>query len=407
MATSRTSTSAFRALRARPQPVFRARPGRRAYATEINATSTAQGASPAIIGGITGGALVFAAAYGYYYMSGARTAVNSLHSTKKYFDDSVKKLQDSAPEPNEALKWLRETSLSYVAIIPGAKGYVNTAFDDLDIIRSKHGEEVDKIVKQTYDEVKSVSQKGGVSMDTAGKVWSILEKKLKDITALAGDAAEDIMNNHPEIKKKFGGNFDQLKEMGEKYGPQAKEQVDKTWEQVQSIVGKGLSMSTIPEIKKLVEEKMDIMRQFGDEAYKKGLETAKPYLDKSPKVKELLESNADALKQGDLGALWEKVKKAAESGSTDDLEKFVKSAGDQAKSKGMDMGIDVEKYMGMIPGGAEIGKQWGKIQEIGEKHGKEAKDIMSSTIDEVKSVLQKKMGEAEKLVEKSKKDAKN
>jgi len=40
----------------------------------------------ALTGGVVGGSLVFLAAYGYYHFSGAKTAVNSLHQTKAYFD---------------------------------------------------------------------------------------------------------------------------------------------------------------------------------------------------------------------------------------------------------------------------------------------------------------------------------
>lgn len=136
--------------------------------------------------------------------------VNSLHQTKSYFDSvcvshtrhfakyvaltivqAAKKLQESTPEPNEALEWLRSTALTYAAFIPGAKGYVNSAFKDLDAVRSKHGGEVDEIVRKTYDEIKAVSKDKGASVETAQKVWDILQERLKEIGNLAGDAMED------------------------------------------------------------------------------------------------------------------------------------------------------------------------------------------------------------------------
>jgi hypothetical protein len=55
-------------------------------------------------------------------------------------------ISDKAPEPNEALKWLHSTATSYAAFIPGAKGYVDSAFKDLEKVQQKHGQEVDDIV---------------------------------------------------------------------------------------------------------------------------------------------------------------------------------------------------------------------------------------------------------------------
>lgn len=128
---------------------------------------------------------------------------------------------------------------------------------------------------------------------------------------------------------------------------------------------------------------------------------AKPYLDKNPQIKKLVEENKDALMQGDLSSLWEKVK----SGNTEDVEKFVKDTAEKAKNKGSQMGFDVDKYMKMIPGGSEIMPKLQQLQEIGQKHGKEAEDLLKSTIEEIKSVLQKKVDEGQKIAEKAKKDA--
>jgi hypothetical protein len=61
--------------------------------------------------------------------------------------------------------------------------------------------------------------------------------------------------------------------------------------------------------------------------------------------------------------------------------------------------------MNMLPGGSDV---WGKIQqlqEVSQKHGKEAEDLLKSTIDEIKQVLEKKVGDAEKIAEKAKQNA--
>ncbi|MCJ1293182.1 hypothetical protein MMC34_004735 [Xylographa carneopallida] len=394
------SRAAFRAARQlRTLPI--ARTTTRRYATA--GPEASPNYSQAIIGGLIGGGLAFAGGYTYYYFSGAKTLVNTAHQTKAYFEEAQNRLAKAAPEPNEALKWLRSTATTYAAFIPGASGYVNTAFEDLDAVRAKHGGKVDDIVRATYGEIKDVTKDKGVSLETATQVWEIIQKRLKEIGELAGDAAQDILNNHPDLKAKVGGNIDQLKEMGDKYGPEAKKQVDQTWDQVQDIIKGGVSMDTANKIRSVVQEKMELVKKMGDEAWKKGMEQAKPYLDKSPKVKELVEENADALKQGNFAELWEKVKDAASTGNTDAIEQYVKSATDKAKSQaGSVGGGSLDQYFKMIPGADKIMPKLAQLQEIGEKHGKEAEDLVKATYDDISAVVQKRVKQAEDLAKKAK-----
>lgn len=78
------------------------------------------------------------------------------------------------------------------------------------------GGEVDKIVSSAYQELKDVTSKNGMSVETAQKSWDILQKYLQQIGELAADSAQEIINNHPDLKEKVGGNMDQLRSMGEK-----------------------------------------------------------------------------------------------------------------------------------------------------------------------------------------------
>ncbi|MCJ1257739.1 hypothetical protein MMC24_005565 [Lignoscripta atroalba] len=396
-----TSRAASRLLRA---PTVRSSL-RNARLNSTTTTQSSSGLSPALVGGITGGAVTFLGGYAWYHFSGAKTFVNTARQTKSYFDKATNQFKDAAPEPNEALQWLRQTTSSYAAFIPGAKGYVDAAFDDLDAIRNKHGDEVDNIVKEAYTELKDVSQKKGLSIETAQESWDILQKHLKRISNLAGDAASDILNNHPQLKEKVGGNLDQLKQMGDKYGPEAKKQVDQTWTQIQDIIKGGVSMDTAAKIRSVVEEKMEMVRKMGDEAWQKGMEQAKPYLDKSPKVKEMIEKNADSLKQGNFGELYEKVKESAQSGNTESIESYIKSAVDKGKQQGGGGMGGLEQYFKMIPGGDQILPKLSQLQQIAQKHGKEAEKISKETFEEIQHVLSKKVGEAQKLAEKAEKDA--
>ena len=359
-----------------------------------------------MVGGLTGGALVFLGGYGYYHFSGAKTMVNTAHQTKQYFEAAQKRLSDSAPEPNEALKWLRQTATSYAAFIPGAKSYVDSAFNDLDAIQAKHGDEVDQVVRKAYDEIKAVTKDKGMSVETATQVWEILQHRLQQIGDLAGDAAQDILNNHPELQAKVGGNLEQLKSLGDKYGPDAKKQVDQTWDQIRDIVKAGVSVETATKIRALVHEKMELVTKMGDEAWQKGLEQAKPYLDKSPAIKKLVEDNADALKQGNVAELWATLKDAASSGNTDAVQQYIQSATGKAhkSSKGGNGAVSgggLDQYLHMVPGADKILPTLSRLQDIGQKHGKEAEDLLAETYEEVQAVLKKRVEQAERLAKKA------
>ncbi|KAI9716925.1 MAG: hypothetical protein M1812_005074 [Candelaria pacifica] len=398
MNTARLALRSSRSLRFRSSNL---RQTRLNSSTSQSSTSNSH-LGPGVIGGLAGGGLVFLAGYGYYHFSGAKTLINTAHQTKAQFESYTQKLKDSAPESNEALRWLRQIATSYAQFIPGAKGYVDSAFDDLDTISKKHGGEVDRIVQNAYTELKGISQEGGMNFETAQKSWDILQKYLQQISELAADSASEIINNHPTLKKQVGGNLDQLKRLGDQYGPEAKKQVDETWDQIRDIMKSGVSVTSINKIRSVVQEKMEKVKAMGDEAWKKGMEQAKPYLDKSPKLKELIENNMDALKQGNVKELYEKVKKSAETGNTEEVENYVKSTVDQVKqSSGSGGGL--EQYLQMIPGGDKIVPNLSKLQSIAQEHGEEAEKLANDAFKEIQQVLQKKVEEAQKLAEKASK----
>lgn len=358
------------------------------------------GLSPAISGGLAGATAAFVAGYGWYHFSGTKSVVNTAQQTKTYFDNASKRLTENAPEPNEALKWLRQVSTYYAGFVPGASGYVDTAFNDLDKVHDKHRDEVDEIVKNAYEELKGVSKKG-MNMQAAQQTWEILQKYIKQIGELAGDAAEDILDNHPEVKKKVGGSLDQLKSMSDQYGPEAKKQVDEMWEQISDVVKTGFTAESAMKIQKIVQEKVEAVKKMGDEAWNKGMEQAKPLLEKNPKIKEIVEKDKDALKSGNFKELFNKVKKAADSGDTGDLERYVKDAAGKAKESGMG-GLD--QYLNKIPGGDQIMPKLSKLQEVAQDHGQEAEKIFKDTINDISQVLSKRSEQATKLADKAKKN---
>jgi hypothetical protein len=171
MLASRTALRATR--RVRVQSLLRA--ARRLESTTGSSSSqTSSSTNQAIIGGLVGGGIVSILGYGYYHYSGASTVVNAAHSAKFKVETAFKESTEQAPAPNEAIKWLKETAMSYARFIPGGKGYVDSAFDDIEAIQRKHGNEVNKIAKDAYDQIGNVS-KEGASLDTVAKAWDVIQ----------------------------------------------------------------------------------------------------------------------------------------------------------------------------------------------------------------------------------------
>lgn len=370
------------------------------YAT-TDSPAAAGGGSGALAGGLAGGVIAALIGYTWYRLSGAKSAVDSLHSTRQYIDHAFKQTTDNAPKPSEAVQWLRQTVTGYTQFIPGANHYVDTAFQDIEKVQDKHGDEVNNIIKEAYDELKDVT-KAGVSMEAAVQAWSVLQKAMKKIGHLAGDAAEDILDNHPQLKDQVGGQYKQLRQMANQYGPEAQKQFDDTYKQVQDIIKGGLSSENIDRVRKLVEEKTQELRKYGDKAWEEGMKKAQPVLDKQPQLKEMVENNKDKLLKGDLGQLWQKL----QSGNTDDIKNFVQDQVQNAQqSSGGGMGI--EGLLGMIPGGKDIMPKIQQLQELSQKHGGEAEKLIKSAFDDIKGVLDKKVEEGKGLKDKAEKDAKS
>lgn len=372
------------------------------FQSTTSGSQTSTSSSTALIGAISGASAAIVVGYGWYRYSGAHKLVNTARETQDYITTAQQKfkqqVQEKAPSPNEALRWLRQVSTYYAGFIPGASGFVNTTFDDLEKVRGKHGDKVDKIVSEAYNELKGLTQKE-MSLQSAQEAWEIIQKHTKRIAELAGDAAEDILENHPHIKSAVGDNLKQLKQMGDHYGPQAKEQVEKTWEEIRDAAKNGVSIETVDKIRKIVQEKVEQIQKLGDEAWQKGLEQAKPLLDKSPKIKEIVEQNATALKQGNVSELWENVKEAVNSGNSQKLEEYVKQA--QGKAQNAVGGWD--QYLKMIPGGDGLGTKIQQLSEITTSKGPEAKKLFEATIKDIEGVLSKRSEEAKKLADEARK----
>ena len=267
------------------------RPQLRFQSTE---SSPASNHTPAIVGGLAGGGGVVLLGYLWYHFSGAKTAIQTSNQAYQYVKDITDKAKSSLPKSGgsagDTIQWFRQTAHSYTGMIPGASSYVDSAFDDVEKIRQKHGEEVDQILGDAKNQLLDITNKD-VSFARVAEVWSIISNCIKRITSLAGDSAEDIIENHPWMKEKVGPKITELKQMGDQYGPEAKKMVDDTWKEASAVLAGGFSMSTVTKIQDLVQKKTEELKKFGDQAWDKGMEQVKPMLDKQPELKKQFEQS--------------------------------------------------------------------------------------------------------------------
>ncbi|MCJ1426474.1 hypothetical protein MMC29_004377 [Sticta canariensis] len=63
-----------------------------------------------------------------------KISINITHEAQGRIQNITSQPTDTTLERNEALQWLRQAATSYVVFIPRAKGYVDSAFNDLDAI---------------------------------------------------------------------------------------------------------------------------------------------------------------------------------------------------------------------------------------------------------------------------------
>ena len=295
---------------------------------------------------------MFFAAYLWYHFSGAKTIVQTSNQAQAYFKNAFKQTANAGnKDTGDAIQWLKETVQSYTKMVPGASVYVDKAFDDIEKVRDTHKDEVDKIMNDTKSQLSDITNKP-VSFGRVGEVWAILSGAITQIGKLAPDVAQQLLDNHPTLKKQVGGKIEQLKQMGDAYGPEAKKAVDNTWSEARELLNDGFSMGTIAKIQDLVQRKTQELQKFGDKAWEKGMEEAKPVLDKAPELKETVEKNKSSLLQGDLGKLWQIIQSASKSGDTKELKEFVQQQKDQVQERSSG---GLSSLLSSVPGGGKIG----------------------------------------------------
>ncbi|EIN11727.1 hypothetical protein PUNSTDRAFT_50612 [Punctularia strigosozonata HHB-11173 SS5] len=402
-------------------------------------TASSGTAGSHVAAGVAGGGVVLLGGYTYYHFSSLKTAVQTAQSAQDYIRDTSNRVASTVSEhaknPSKALQKLRQVAHSYVALIPGAAAYVDSTFDVFDQVAETHGDEADRIASEAYAEIeKVIKEKGGPTNVDAAAAWKIvdvLRRKMAELGELAKSAGQSaigpILDKHPELRDKIGGGYEQLRALAESQGGEAKKILDDTTKQLQEIFSKGFSTDAVNQARELLQSKSQEVRKIAEpatqEAWKKAVEQAKPYLDKAPEIRDLLNENANkftgagiAYLQGHgMGELWDRVKDAAngDKHKQEELKNFILDKAKEAAEKGeQSVGGGVEGILDLVklvPGGQELLEKSPNIKvlaEITQSRSEQAQKLAQETYRDILKVLDDKAKKAKDLGEGAKKEAK-
>jgi len=391
-----------------------------------------------VAAGVAGGAVVVLAGYTYYHFSGAKRAVDAAKATKAYFEQATQAIKEKAPRnPNEAVSFLRSVAKSYLAVVPGATTYVDSAFDSLEELKETHGEEVNKILTEAYNNVQEIIKdaKGkGADLETAKRVWEVLGTsvmQLRELSKKAGvDAFSKLEEKHPQVAKTLGSGYRNLKDLAETSGPEAKKLYDETTQQLKDIFSEGYSQDALDKARDLVQSKSSQIREVAQQASQKAwdasLRRSSSYLNKLPEVKQLLSDNASKFisagitASGEANEVFDQVKDVAEEKDEEkrkqrvkDLKNLIEHKAEEMEERGrgsVERGWEsLQEWVKMVPGGEEALEKAPDMKvfvQLSQNKSEKAKKLAKETYDDVFRVLEEKAKKAKGIVEETKDEAK-
>ncbi|THH32506.1 hypothetical protein EUX98_g1698 [Antrodiella citrinella] len=391
-----------------------------------------------VAAGVAGGTVVILGAYGYYHFSGAKKAIDAAKATKTYLEQTTQAIKEKAPKnPNEAVAFLRSVAKSYLGVVPGASAYVDTTFDSLEELQETHGEEANKILTETYNEVQAIVKdtKGkGADLETAKRLWEVLGKSVMELQGLSKKAGVDAFSKleekHPQVAKTLGSGYRNLKELADKSGPEAKKVFEDTTQQLKGMFSKGFSPDVLNEARDLVQSKSTQIReaaqQTSQKAWDASLRRSSSYLEKLPEIKQLLSDHAPKFvaagisSSDDTNEVFDKVKEVAEEKNESkrkerikELKTFIQHKVEDLEEHGrgsVERGWEsLQEWVKVVPGGSEAIENAPDMKvfvQLSQQKSEEAKQLAKETYDDVLKVLEEKAKKARGLVDETKEEAK-
>ncbi|KAI0779802.1 hypothetical protein C8Q74DRAFT_1316289 [Fomes fomentarius] len=414
----------------------------RRFQTTSSSSSPPSYGTPHVAAGVAGGAVVLLGGYAWYHISGAKKAVDASRTASAYYQQTKDAIASKAPKnPNEALDQLRHFAHSYLVIIPGARPHVDAAFDTIDELRDSHGDDVNRIVSDGYEEIRTIIRdSSSLDATAAMKVFDVFRKRSAELEELGKGIGKDVFGSlserYPQLSDKLGGGYDEFQKLVKTRGPEAKKIYDETTQQVRinDIFSKGFSQDSIDQARKLIQGKTEELRNFAQssskDAWDRALKDASPYLDKVPEIKQFLNENADkfiaagaaTLSSSGSGTqeLFARIKDAAQGGDlsknkdkTNELRDFVHAKAREAEEEGsrqLEQGWEsMQGWIRTMPGGEDALKRIPDVKvfvQVSRERSEDAQKLVKETYEAVLQVLEEKGKKARKMCEDVKEDGK-
>ncbi|KAI0356215.1 hypothetical protein OH77DRAFT_1423818 [Trametes cingulata] len=417
--------------------------GRRTFQRSQSTSSTSQGSNIGashLAAGVAGGAVVLLGGYTWYHFSGLKKAVDTSKAASDYYQQTKAAIAEKAPKsPNEALDYLRDIARSNLAIIPGARPHIDAIFDTLDELRASHGDEVNRILSDGYEEVRVIVQDNGSGVDvgTALKIFDVLRRQSEQLQELGEKAGKDafgsLSERYPQLSEKLGGGYDELRRLAQTKGPEAKKLYDETSQQLKEIFSKGFSQESVDQARQLIQSKAAEIRKIAQktsqDAWNRAMKEASPYLDKVPEIKQILSENQDkfiaagaaTLSGGSSSAqeIFQRIKEVAQGDAAKNKEKvkelreFVQKKAEEAEQQGtarLERGWEsLQEWIRTMPGGEEALQRVPDVKvfvKVSQDRREDAKKLAQETYEAVLKVLEEKGQKAKQLSEEVKEDTK-
>lgn len=330
------------------------------------------------LAGLAGGVAVLGGLYAYYHISGTAKVVQTARGAVEQAQQAKDKIVGSSPSPKDAVNLLKGVVKSYAGAVPGSGQLVDSTFDQLEFLADKYGDDVNRIAKKTYSDVQAAISD---SKNTGEAIMKSLQDASQRLSELAGDKGQQLLDQalqkQPELRKAVGDAHKEFQQLVETQsvvcpdsflssscllneslsGPKARDIALATYSSAAAIVSKGgFNSETVDKLKQLLSEKSNQLKKLAED------------------------SGADV------------------SGKFDTLRKEASSQFDDSVLK-------------KIPGFEEVSQiinnnDLKSLRDAASKHGDEANKILHQTYDEIKEVLRRRAGEAQKVAENASKDAK-
>ncbi|KAI1796422.1 hypothetical protein LXA43DRAFT_987579 [Ganoderma leucocontextum] len=252
--------------------------------------------------GVAGGTVVLLGGYTWYHFSDAKKVVDSYDIAAKYYEQTKHAFVDNAPkDPSAAFNQLRNFAQSYLIIIPGARPHVDAAFDTIDELRDEHGNEVDRIVGDGYEEVRIIIRDAdSIDTPTAMRVLDVLRRRSAELEELGrrvgSGAFESLARKYPQVSENLGVGYEEFKRLAQAKGPEAKKVFDDASKQIREIFRQGFSQDSLNQARELIQSKTYEVRRIAQassqEAWDRSIRESSPYLNKLPEIRQILSNNA-------------------------------------------------------------------------------------------------------------------